>query len=63
MREQPELFEKSLEDRIRELEKALRKRGRHSIYCGWNYDGGYYDPRLGCTCGLSEALGEEEDSL
>ena len=57
------LIEETKEERIGKLEKALRKLGRHSVYCGWNSDGGYYDRRLGCTCGLSEALGEEEDRV
>lgn len=61
--EQLVLIEETKEERIGRLEKTLRKLGRHSLYCGWNYDGGYYDRRLGCTCGLSEALGEEEDRV
>lgn len=54
------LIEETREERIGKLDAILRKLGRHSVYCGWNSDGGYYDRRLGCTCGLSEALGEEE---
>ena len=60
---QPELFPKTEKERIRELEEALRKLGRHSLYCGWNSAGGYYDRRLGCTCGLSEAINEDNDGL
>jgi len=57
------LIEETLEEEIEKINALLRKLGHHSVYCGWNSDGGYYDPRLGCTCGLSEALGEEEDRV
>ncbi len=51
---QLELIPKSPGDRIRSLGNALRKFGKHSLYCTWV--DGRYDRALGCTCGLEEAL-------
>jgi hypothetical protein len=43
-------------EKILLLRETLEKLGKHSLYCGWVHDGGYYDRKLGCTCGLQEAL-------
>ena len=45
------------QEQIQELKDALAKHGKHSIYCCWVRDGGYYDRSLGCTCGLKERIG------
>ena len=57
---QPRLIPPTESEQIVVLKDALKKRGRHSIYCCWVRDGGYYDRSLGCTCGLSDVLDEEE---
>lgn len=53
---QPLLIEYTKDEIIEKLREALEKRGEHSLYCCWVKDGGYYDRKLGCTCGLQDAL-------
>lgn len=49
------------EEMIAKLREALKKYGRHTLYCCWVREGGYYDRTLGCTCGLAEAyVGKDE---
>ena len=57
---QPHLIPPTESEQIATLKDALKKHSSHSLYCCWVRDGGYYDRRLGCTCGLSDALDEEE---
>ncbi len=55
MNKQPLLVPLSNEERISLLFEALKKYGRHSLYCNWN--GQFYArDGYGCTCGLAEAL-------
>lgn len=56
---QPHLIPPTESEQVSALKAALVKRGRHSIYCCWIRESGYYDRALGCTCGLSDALKEE----
>jgi predicted esterase YcpF (UPF0227 family) len=49
---QPHLMPPTKDEHIQALKEALEKYGKHSLYCCWVYEGGYYDKTLGCTCGL-----------
>jgi len=51
---QPHLIPPTKDEQIATLKDKLAKHGKHSLYCCWVYEGGYYDKRLGCTCGLEE---------
>ena len=55
MSEQLTLFQMSKSEKITQLEEALTKYGKHTLYCCWIRDGGYYDKSLVCTCGLDKA--------
>ena len=52
--EQPLLIPLNDDERIKQLCDALKARGTHSLFCGWN--GSMYDKDIGCTCGLDEAM-------
>ncbi|MCK5548586.1 MAG: hypothetical protein KAI64_06200 [Thermoplasmata archaeon] len=56
------LFDKTDEEKIASLYAALEKHGRHSLFCCWVRDPGYYDKSLGCTCGLGEFINENAQS-
>ena len=49
---QPHLIPPTKDEQIQALKDALEKYGKHSVFCCWVYEGGYYDKKLGCTCGL-----------
>ena len=51
---QPHLIPPTKDEQIQALKDALEKYGKHSLFCCWVYEGGYYDKKLGCTCGLED---------
>lgn len=51
---QPHLIPPTKDEQIAELKGKLAKHGKHSLYCCWVYEGGYYDRSLKCTCGLEK---------
>ena len=53
---QRRLIPKTSEERIAELEEALKKYGKHTLFCSWT--GQFYDK--GCTCGLKEVIDFED---
>ncbi len=53
---QPQLFPLSDSEKIGSLSAALKKHGKHSLYCCWVHELGRYDMELICTCGLNDAL-------
>jgi predicted esterase YcpF (UPF0227 family) len=58
---QPHLIPPTKDEQIAALKDKLKKYGKHSLFCCWVYEGGYYDKTLGCTCGLKGVYDGNED--
>ena len=58
---QPRLIPLTDQERMAAMKEWLEKHGKHSLYCCWVHEGGYYDKSLGCTCGLKELRGAQDD--
>jgi len=56
--EQLALIPPAREEIVADLVEALRRYGAHTLYCAWR--DGRYQPELGCTCGLADAIAEGE---
>lgn len=53
---QPHLIPLTKDEQIQALKDKLAKHGKHTLFCCWVYEGGYYNKELICTCGLKEKM-------